>query len=142
MPTSIEPLTIREVACSPTLLIATWFGLGLAPVASGTVGSLAALAFVWLVMQLWMPLALLLCVFLLFLGVATGRVLGLRMGEPDHGAIVVDEVVGVALAIFLTWEIRPLWGIASHNKQIGYGTKGGGARTIYELWGHYNSNRT
>ncbi len=109
MPTSIEPLTIREVACSPTLLIATWFGSGLAPVASGTVGSLAALPFVWLLMQLWMPLASLLCVFLLFLGVATGRVLGLRMGESDHGAIVVDEVVGVALAILLPYWLLAGW---------------------------------
>tara|TARA_B110000503_G_scaffold110953_1_gene166028 strand:- start:28 stop:540 length:513 start_codon:yes stop_codon:yes gene_type:complete len=109
MPTSTDPLTTREVVFSPTLLIATWFGSGLAPVASGTFGSLAALPFVWLLMQLSMPLALLLCIALFFLGAATGRVLGLRMNEPDHGAIVVDEVVGVALAILLPYWLLAGW---------------------------------
>jgi phosphatidylglycerophosphatase A len=112
MPTSTEsspvaPLKLREVMCSPTLIVATWFGSGLAPVASGTFGSLAALPFVWLLMQLSISLALLLIVFLFFLGVATGRVLGQRMAEPDHGAIVVDEVVGVLLAVLL-----PSWLLA------------------------------
>ena len=103
----VAPLKLREVMCSPTLLVATWFGSGLAPLASGTFGSLAALPFVWLLMQLSIPLGLLLTVFLFFLGVATGRVLGQRMAEPDHGAIVVDEVVGVLLAVLL-----PSWLLA------------------------------
>jgi len=114
MPISTEsspaaPLKLREVMCSPTLLVATWFGSGLAPLASGTFGSLAALPFVWLLMQLSIPLALLLTVFLFFLGVATGRVLGQRMAEPDHGAIVVDEVVGVLLAVLLPGWLLAGW---------------------------------
>ena len=105
----VAPLRLREVMCSPTLLIATWFGSGLAPVASGTFGSLAALPFVWLLMPLSTSLALLLTVFLFFLGVATGRVLGQRMAEPDHGAIVVDEVVGVLLAVLLPGWLLAGW---------------------------------
>lgn len=114
MPTSTEfspvaPLALREVVCSPTLLIATWFGSGLAPVASGTFGSLAALPFVWLLMQLPLSLALSLGTFLFFLGVATSRVLGQRMTEPDHGAIVVDEVVGMLLAVLLPSGLLAGW---------------------------------
>ena len=45
-------LTLKD----PATLIATWFGSGLVPFASGTWGTLAALPFAWAIWTLGMPI--------------------------------------------------------------------------------------
>ncbi len=101
-----EAPTAVEVIKSPALLLATWWGTGLSPRAPGTVGSLAALPFcsIWL---LYFPpwgvagVALL----LLFLGVWAAEQAGAAWGKPDHGAIVIDEVLGQLLALALPYYV-------------------------------------
>ena len=81
----------------PAHFIALGFGAGLAPVAPGTFGTLVAI-----------PIALLLralCRRRRYssprssscsrVGVWAAQVTGRDLGVPDHGAIVIDEVVGV-----------------------------------------------
>lgn len=85
-------------------IIATWFGSGLLKPAPGTWGTLAALPFAWVIASLgdtWsIPWALALAAAILFpIGVwAAGRY-DVRIGGHDSSEIVVDEVVGVWLAL-------------------------------------------
>jgi len=93
----------------PAALIATWFGVGLAPIAPGTWGSLAALPIGWLALAYggWIALAA-----LMFLTIAAGTWASSLIVERgqirDPGLIVVDEVA----AMFLTLLVTPLtwWG--------------------------------
>ena len=89
----------------PAHLLATWFGIGYAPVAPGTWGSLAALPFAWGIAALAGSWALVPAAALLFLAgwAASNRVVASsRSSEPQ--IIVVDEVVGQ----WLTLAVAPL----------------------------------
>jgi len=84
---------------SPGHFLALGFGAGLAPVAPGTAGSLAALPFLFGFAQLgaWA------CVAAVALGFAVGIAACARaaraLGKTDHPAIVWDEVVGLWAAL-------------------------------------------
>lgn len=96
----------RDVFRSPALLIATWFGSGLSPKAPGTAGSLAALPFIYLVLsysQIWVVLTIGLLVMVS--GTWASKRAGARWGQVDHGAIVVDEVLGQLIAIGLAFHL-------------------------------------
>jgi phosphatidylglycerophosphatase A len=84
----------KLILTTPEHFIAFGFGLGLAPVAPGTFGTLAALPF-WLVLM-WLPLqwyALALGVLFAFGCWVCGRSARL-LGKDDYGGIVFDEIVG------------------------------------------------
>ena len=88
------------------LALATWGGAGLLPVAPGTWGTLAALPLWWVLAHLgpW--------------GYGLGTAVGYPggrlavgpaqdyLGQADHPAIVIDEVVGLLITLagaFLSW---------------------------------------
>ena len=85
----------------PAHFIALGFGAGLAPVAPGTFGTIVAI-----------PIALVLdryagdagfaaaIVVLFVVGVWASAVTGRALGVPDHGSIVVDEVVAFLLVLY------------------------------------------
>lgn len=106
----------------PASLIATWFGVGLMPIASGTWGSLAALplgAAGHLFGEVFAEVfgnpfrevfVLLFAVGVAAAGVWAGNAICARSGLRDPGLIVVDEVAGMLLALVFapfTW-----WGYA------------------------------
>lgn len=95
----------------PAALVATWFGVGLMPIASGTWGSLAALPLGALAGYLFGPVAVFLVAIVVSVaGVWAGNVICVRSGIRDPGLIVVDEVAGQLLALAFapfTW-----WGYA------------------------------
>lgn len=96
----------RDVLRSPSLLIATWFGSGLSPKAPGTAGSLAALPFIYLLLSCTTTWAVLAAgVLILALGTWASKQAGMRWGQVDHGAIVVDEVLGQLIAIGLAFHL-------------------------------------
>lgn len=83
----------------PLHLLALGFGLGLAPVAPGTFGTLAALPF--LAALLWLPAT----VYAVMVSIITiagiwicGRV-AKDVGVHDHAAIVWDEIAGFLIAV-------------------------------------------
>jgi phosphatidylglycerophosphatase A len=89
------------------LALATWGGVGFLPLAPGTWGTLAALP-LWYLLAQTGPWGY-------GLGVAVLMLLGLGvagpaqnyLGRTDHGAIVVDEVVGLLITLAgvpPTWE--------------------------------------
>jgi phosphatidylglycerophosphatase A len=90
-------------------LVATWFGAGNAPFMSGTVGSLAALPFAFLIQLYLGSVALLVSAVLVFFWGWWASVHYLRHNpeNQDPKAIVVDEVAGQWLLLsFLpfTWQ--------------------------------------
>jgi phosphatidylglycerophosphatase A len=81
--------------------LATWFGSGLAPKASGTFGSLAALPFAFLIQYYSGNLALLISSMMLFIigWWASNEYMEYHPEKHDPKAIVVDEVVGMWLTL-------------------------------------------
>lgn len=97
-----EPSEARRVALStPAGFLAFGFGSGLSPKAPGTVGTLAAMPFAVLLVQLplWIGLAVIAIAFMVgvYLCTVTGRALGVH----DHGGIVWDEFVSLWLVLVL-----------------------------------------
>jgi phosphatidylglycerophosphatase A len=86
------------------------FFLGYAPVASGTVGSLPAIAVAFLLRQQPLLLLLLAVVLLVFGVVASSQAAGIY-GRKDPGEVVIDEFVGMLLAFLwlpMTWVSVPI----------------------------------
>lgn len=91
-------------AADPVVWLATWFGSGRMPFASGTWGSAAALPFAYLLLRFGGPYALgAAAVLLLGIGTWASDIYCRRSGIGDPGAIVIDEVVGQ----FLTLTVAP-----------------------------------
>ena len=91
----------------PSSLIATWFGSGLLPVVPGTWGSLAALPFALAIVWLAGPWALLAATAAVFaLGLWAAGSYERVMEVKDPGSIVVDEVAGQWLVLFIL-ALRP-----------------------------------
>jgi phosphatidylglycerophosphatase A len=83
-------------------LIATWFYCGLAPVAPGTVGSIAAIAIAFALNYYWNvgPLAIgALGVLIAIPGIWAADVTAKASGKKDPQIVVVDEVVGQWITI-------------------------------------------
>ncbi len=76
-------------------LAASFGGVGFAPRAPGTAGSLAALPFGWALLQApW-----LLCAAILVVSVGGTLVVQRAGGGADHGWIVIDEVAGLWITL-------------------------------------------
>lgn len=81
------------------MLAATWFGTGLSPFASGTVGTIAAIPFYLLLSRLTSPLYIIVtALFTLFACRISGTAESI-FGEKDSGKIVIDEVAGYLVAM-------------------------------------------
>jgi phosphatidylglycerophosphatase A len=86
----------------PAFLIATWFGAGLLPKISGTWGSAAALPFAWAIAWWGGPWVLLFASLAAFvIGIWAAGVFSAHAGVKDASPIVIDEVAGQWLTLFL-----------------------------------------
>jgi len=86
----------------PVMLIGTWFGAGLSYFAPGTFGTLLALPFAWLLIWIGGHLFLLFfTIFLFFIGWWISNLIIKTTTDKDPQYIVIDEVVGVWLALSL-----------------------------------------
>lgn len=103
----------RFVLRHPAHLVAFGFGLGLAPAAPGTFGTLLALPLYWLAAPRLEPAGFLLAAAALFaLGVWACDVTGRAIGVPDHRGMVWDEVVAFLLVLFFV-PAHPYWQAAA-----------------------------
>ncbi|HTS55861.1 MAG TPA: phosphatidylglycerophosphatase A [Burkholderiales bacterium] len=100
---------LRFLFGHPYHFIALGFGVGLAPVAPGTFGTLLALPIFWL-LSLRLDAAGMLIVlgFLYVGGVWVCDRTGRDLGVEDHKAIVWDEVVAFLVVLFFT-PAAPMW---------------------------------
>ena len=100
----------RFLLSHPAHFVAFGFGVGLAPVAPGTWGTLLALPIYWLASPRLEPVEFLLMLVALFaLGVWACEVSGRAIGVSDHGGMVWDETVAFLLVLFfvpatLAWQ--------------------------------------
>lgn len=95
------------------MLIATWFGVGLIPVAPGTWGSLAALPAAWAIRSSSGIPGLAVAIAVVFiLGCWAAGIVTKASGVSDPAAVVVDEVAGQWL-VLLAAPFNPLaWTVA------------------------------
>jgi len=83
-------------------ILSTFFGLGLFPIAPGTLASaVVVLAYRFVLHDLAWPLYILLLAVLLLAGTAASALYAAELGRPDPGRIVVDEVCGQLAALTL-----------------------------------------
>lgn len=83
----------------PAIWLATWFGFGFLKPAPGTWGSLAALPFGVLMLKESFYLLPIFTVLMLFIGLWASRRFSKSAGVEDSPMIVIDEVVGVWIAL-------------------------------------------
>ena len=95
----MTPTLAQRALTTPHGLIATGLGSGLSPVLPGTAGSAAALPFYFLMqgLPLWQYALVVVAVFFIGWWASTKLCRETRLNDP--GAIVVDEVVGVFIAL-------------------------------------------
>jgi phosphatidylglycerophosphatase A len=94
-PGTVPPSLLRD----PLGLLAFGFGSGLAPVAPGTAGTLAAVPLYLLLRELPLEAYLAVVALLFFLGIPACEHAARRLGVHDHPAIVWDEFVGYLAAM-------------------------------------------
>ena len=84
----------------PAVLLATGFGAGLSPVASGTCASLAGLPLAWVIRSHWGPHGLAVAAALAFAaGWWAAATVAKATGANDPAAIVIDEIAGQWLVL-------------------------------------------
>lgn len=93
------PVDARVILRSPVHLIAFGFGAGLSPKGPGTVGTLVALPFWFLMQSLPWPAYIAACAVLFAFGCWVCGVSARRLGVHDHGGIVFDEIVGMLVTL-------------------------------------------
>ena len=92
-----------------TLFLASNAGLGYAPVASGTFGTLMGIPCYYLISRLNVPLQALALLVVILLSCKICDLAGQHYQEPDDGRIVIDELAGyLVTTAFLPFS----WGIA------------------------------
>lgn len=107
---ALTPAQRRALLASPAGWIACGLGSGLAPVAQGTAGSLAAIV-PWLVFRSWSwPVNLGVIAVAFALGVWACQVASRALGVDDHRALVWDEFTGQWIAL-LPALLAPWWGV-------------------------------
>jgi phosphatidylglycerophosphatase A len=82
------------------LAIATVFGVGYAPFAPGTFGSAAGLI-VWWLLPASTVVQTIAIVAIFFAGAWGGSVAERHFGRTDPGQVVIDEVMGMLITLFL-----------------------------------------
>ncbi|MDP1951933.1 MAG: phosphatidylglycerophosphatase A [Nitrosomonas sp.] len=102
----LEPSRARQpdwlfVLSRVSHFIAFGGGLGLSPVAPGTVGTLLAFPLYWVFNRYLEPIHFLLLIDILFImGIWACGITGKALGAHDHGGMVWDETVAFLLILF------------------------------------------
>ena len=91
---------LKKVALgSPSGLLAFGFGSGLSPFAPGTMGTLVAVPFTFVLKSLGTPGFWIALLLLFLLGIQLCGQVSRKLGMHDHGGIVWDEMVGYWLSV-------------------------------------------
>jgi len=94
IPNSQSPITVLALA------VATVGGIGYAPVAPGTFGSIAGLA-VWWLLPAWAVVHAIAIAILFVVGSWAGNVAETHFQKIDPGQVIIDEVMGMLITLFL-----------------------------------------
>lgn len=94
----------RSLSDSVAHLLATVGGLGYAPVAPGTVGSLGGVVLFWWLRPSFV-LGLITAVMVTLVGIWAATRVEKLTGERDPSRIVIDEVAGQFVTLWLAWSL-------------------------------------
>ena len=86
---------------NPIHLIAVGFGSGLLPKAPGTWGTVVGIPIYLAMATCSLPIYLGITLASFIVGCYICEVAGRALGEPDHGSIVWDEIVGLMITMLL-----------------------------------------
>jgi phosphatidylglycerophosphatase A len=93
------PIPAGRIFRDPWCFLGFGFGSGLAPVAPGTFGTLAAVPIYWPMAGLPLPYYIAAVLGLFLIGVLVCQRCEDRLGVSDHSGIVWDEIVGYLIAM-------------------------------------------
>ena len=82
-------------------MISSFFYIGFFPLASGTFGSLCAILFWWFFVPENLFYQLLLILFIIIIGTITSGIIESNLKLKDPSFIVIDEVAGMFISLFL-----------------------------------------
>ena len=86
-------------AAPVSMLLATWFGVGHIPGGPGTYAAILSLPAIWAASALPLPARLIACIALTAASCVWSDRAERALGEEDSRRIVIDEVVGVWIAL-------------------------------------------
>lgn len=101
--------SIQSPPLSVARLIYTGLGLGLSPKAPGTFGTLLGIPIFWLGRGLSWPLYLALILLVFVIGCWAARRAEADLGCHDAGQVVIDEVAGYLVTMFLAPALPWAW---------------------------------
>ncbi len=109
-----EPAKIsaRTVLTDPVHLLAFGLGLGLSPVAPGTVGTLLGIVIAWLTLDLGLYVQIGLAVAMVLAGIWICDNSSRRIGQHDPGGIVWDEIAAMYIVLLFTPATVTAWILA------------------------------
>lgn len=84
-----------------SILISSFFYLGYSPVAPGTVGTLGAVILFYLISGFSSLFYLFFVVALIIFSIWVSAIARMRLGDSDPSSIVIDEVCGFLVTMFL-----------------------------------------
>ncbi len=82
------------------LVLSSGFFIGFFPFASGTWGSLLAVAMLWGTRDIGLPLQTALLLALFGLGIWSGGKTSKMLNQPDSSRVVIDEIVGMSITMY------------------------------------------
>jgi phosphatidylglycerophosphatase A len=107
----IEAEIRRKVLADPVNLLAFGLGIGLSPVAPGTLGSLLGVALAWTSLELPLELRLIIAIALIMSGIWLCGESARRIGVHDHPGIVWDEIAGIYLVLLVAPTAIMAWAL-------------------------------
>jgi len=102
----------RTVLTDPVHLLAFGFGLGLSPVAPGTVGTLLGVGIAWLALDLDLMVQIGIAVALFIAGIWICGNSSRRLGQHDPGGIVWDEISAMYITLLVAPATITAWILA------------------------------
>ncbi len=130
-------ISARTVLTDPVHLLAFGFGLGLSPIAPGTVGSLLGVALAWLTLDAGLIVQIAIAAAMFAAGIWICGNSSRRLGQHDPGGIVWDEIVAMyatllvapatitawilAFGLFRAFDIVKPWPIRELDHRLGGG---------------------
>ena len=81
-------------------ITSTCFYLGKIPIAPGTMASLATLL-IWPLIPLNYFIQIIILIILFIIGIISSKIIAKEMNEKDPSEIVIDEVVGMGISLFM-----------------------------------------
>jgi phosphatidylglycerophosphatase A len=107
-----DKISARTVMTDPVHLLAFGFGLGLAPKAPGTVGTLLGVVFAWLALDLDLMVQIGIGVAMFIVGIWICGDSSKRIGQHDPGGIVWDEIAAMYLTLLVAPTTITAWILA------------------------------